>query len=135
MENIDIEAFYKNCDIIAEKYGKSFTYTDTGKDIQTLDSLVTMIHEDYKNNSLEFNPNTVAVSLGIFLGQKMLDTELSSLGFCWEVKGKEPVLQLNENNIMFPLTKVYKHIMNGPEDSVGSFYQAGLIIAKNEMNK
>ena len=77
----------------------------------------------------------IAVSLGIYLGQVMLENKLSEYGYEWLVDGNEPCLAKNNDYKMFPITKVWKRITNGIEDNIKSFYNIGIAIAEGHFPK
>ncbi|MCD7990557.1 MAG: hypothetical protein LUK37_01695 [Clostridia bacterium] len=56
-------------------------------------------------------------------------------GYFW-APGEDgiPVLMKDGKNQMSPITKVYKRLLNGPEDNVKSFYVVALLIADGRLN-
>lgn len=77
----------------------------------------------------------IAVIFGIYLGQTLLDTHLTEKGYSWCLgEDKVPVLEKDDRNQMSPITKAYKRLMNGPEDSVKSFYDVAIFIADGKMD-
>lgn len=71
---------------------------------------------------------------GVYLGQTLLDTYLTLRGYFWAVgEDSIPALKKDGKNQMSPITKVYKRLLNGPEDSVKSFYDVALYIADGKL--
>ena len=73
----------------------------------------------------------LAVMFGIYLGELMRREYAEKYGFCWGTPdGNLPVLMKpGEATQLSPITMVHKRILNGPEDSVKSFYDVGRFVA------
>ena len=74
----------------------------------------------------------LAVHFGIYLGETMLRVSLTDKGYDWHISDGMPILK-KENNELSPITKAHKCILNGPEDSVKSFFDIGLMIAEGKL--
>lgn len=59
---------------------------------------------------------------------------MTDKGYFWTTGEDDiPVLKKDGKNQMSPITKVYKRLLNGPEDSVKSFYDVALFIADGKI--
>lgn len=63
----------------------------------------------------------IAVYFGIYLGETMLNTQLKDKGYEWGIEDGMSVLKNGTNTHISPISKAYKRILNGPEDSVINF--------------
>lgn len=134
MDNFDFQPYCEDTVKLASQFGKNFSYSPA--DIADMDEILETIHNDYENKKIsEQNAEKIAVLFGIYLGQVMLDSSLSEYGYNWAVKNSEPFLEKNSANQMFPITKTWKMIVNGIEDSVKSFYDVGIAIASGKFKK
>lgn len=134
MEKFDSKPYCKGAIKFALQFGKNFSYKS--EDITDMEEILEKIHIDYSNNAITAaSAERIAVSLGIYLGQVMLENKLSECGYEWTVDANEPCLIKDNNNKMFPIAKVWKRIVNGKEDSVKSFYDIGIAIAEGRFPK
>ena len=134
MDTFDSKSYCDGTVKFALQFGKKFSYKS--EDIKDMEDILEILHSDYKNKKLtEQNAERIAVSLGIYLGQVMLNNSLSEYGYTWTINENEPCLAKNDDNEMFPITKVWKRIINGSEDSVKSFYDVGIAIAEGRFPK
>ena len=62
---------------------------------------------------------------GSYLGEVMLKNGLSKRGYHWGMQntGNIPLLMADDEKYVTPIDKIYKRLVNGPEDNVVSFYQ------------
>jgi len=74
----------------------------------------------------------IAVLFGIYLGETLLRFRLEAQGYHWRIDEGLPILEKDAGNQMSPITKAHKRILNGPEDSVKSFCEIALLIAKGK---
>lgn len=129
MEKFDSKPYCGGAIKFARQFGKSFSYKS--EDIADMEEILEKIHNDYSNNAITAaSAERIAVSLGIYLGQVMLENKLFECGYEWTVDSNEPCLIKDNNNKMFPIAKVWKRIINGTEDNVKSFYDIGIAIAE-----
>lgn len=134
MDKFDSKPYCESAIKFVLQFGKEFSYKSN--DIEDMEGILEIIHNDYKSKKItEETAQKIAISLGIYLGQVMLDTSLSKYGYIWVIKDNEPCLVKNDVNQMFPITKVWKRIANGNEDNVKSFYDVGIVIAEGHITK
>lgn len=134
MDNFDFKPYCEDAIKLASQFGKNFSYSP--EDIADMDEILETIHNDYENKKIsEQNAEKIAVVFGIYLGQVMLDNSLAKYGYNWAIETSEPYLAKNSANQMFPITKTWKMIVNGIEDSVKSFYDVGIAIASGKFKK
>ncbi len=130
---IDYEAVAEKVARDAAKMGYDLDYMP--ESIDRLEEFLQAIHRI--KDSPKFSDDilwNVAVEYGIYLGQTLLRNKLSRLNWKWaELSDGLPVLQDTRKNRMSPITKVYKRLINGPEDSVKSYYEVSIAIATGEI--
>lgn len=134
MNEFDSRTYCEDAINLASKFEKNFSYSPS--DIADMDEILKSIHEDYENKKItDKNAELFAIVFGIYLGQVMLDNNLTELGYKWAIDNTEPCLAKNDDNKMYPVTKALKMIINGVEDSVKSFYDVGIAIASGKFKK
>ena len=129
MEKFTPEPYCEETIEYCEQFGKHFDYKP--EDIDDLEEILEIIHDGYENKKIPDEiAERVAVSMGIYLGQVMLLQKLSECGYEWKSDTSEPYLANDDENKMFPITKVWKRITNGFGDNIKIFYQLGISIAE-----
>ena len=134
MAVLDYEEICGRAVHFAETYGKVFDYS--ADSVAALDELLQIYYdcgqEGRYNDEQLWN---VSITLGVYLGECMLRTVIGSNGYAWFFDGKNaPYLRMDGKTAMYPVTKVYKRVTNGPEDNVKSFYDIGIKIADGSFN-
>ncbi len=101
---------------------------------------VDVILEDYNERLSEYETEdgkdtlwNIAVYYGIYTGETLLRCGLREKGYDWRVDDGLPVLA-GGNNMLSPITKAHKMILNGCEDSVSSFFDVALYIAEGKLD-
>ncbi len=126
---------------IAEKAAQSANRAGITLDF-TKDTIknVDVILGDYNGRLSEYETeegkNTlwnIAVYYGIYTGETLLRCGLREKGYDWRVDDGLPVLASGKN-MCSPITKAHKMILNGPEDSVSSFFDVALYIAERKLD-
>lgn len=130
---IDFEAVAEKAARDAVKMGYDLDYTP-----ESVDRLEEFLHAIHRiKDSAKLSDDilwNIAVEYGFYLGQTLLRNKLSQLNWKWaELSDGLPVLQDTRKNHMSPITKVYKRLINGPEDSVKSYYEVSIAIATGEI--
>lgn len=134
MEKFDAKPYCEGAVKFALQFGKKFSYKY--EDIADLEDILEILHGDYQSRKLtDEMAERIAVSLGVYLGQVMLENKLYECGYQWNAEGDELCLAKDNSNKMFPIVKVWKRITNGMEDSVKSFYDVGIVIAERGLPK
>lgn len=134
MERFDSRPYCEGVIKFVQQFGKSFSYKSV--DIADMEEILELLHNDYKNKAItDESAEKIAVFMGIYLGQVMLENKLSECGYEWMVDRNQPCLVRNDANKMFPIAKVWKRITHGMEDSVKSFYDIGIAIAEGRFPK
>ncbi|MEE5993554.1 MAG: hypothetical protein V3G42_09980 [Oscillospiraceae bacterium] len=127
MEEFDAKPYCEVAMEFAQKFQKYFSYQE--KDVDEMEEILGILHQDYQNQELSDETlQKIAVFFGVYLGQIMLDSKLSECGYVWD--GEQICLKKDDKNKMYPVSKVYKRIVNGIEDSVKSFYDVAIAIAE-----
>ena len=100
---------------------------------------VDIILDDFYTNSDEYMETysekgiwNIAVNYGIYVGETLLRTGLTKMGFEWVIKNNMPALKKNNNEI-FPINKVHKAMINGSGDNVKSFFNIAFMIAEDKL--
>lgn len=99
--------------------------------ISKVEEILAVYHQqlsEYDDKDGQTTLWNLAVYFGIYLGETMLRVSLKDKGYQWYIKDGLPILK-NDHNEIFPITKVHKRILNGPEDNVKSFCDVGFMIA------
>ncbi|MDE5564400.1 MAG: hypothetical protein K2I93_04540 [Oscillospiraceae bacterium] len=134
MEKFDANPYCEGAIKFALQFGKKFSYKY--EDIKDMEEILEILHCDYQSKKLtDEMVESISVSLGIYLGQVMLENKLYECGYQWNTEGDGLCLAKNDKNKMFPISKVWKRITNGIEDSVKSFYDIGIVIAERGIPK
>ncbi|MDO5559827.1 MAG: hypothetical protein Q4F95_09550 [Oscillospiraceae bacterium] len=131
MDTYGLKPYCEGAVKFAQQFEKNFSYKP--EDIDDLENILEIVHRDYESKKLnDQGAEEIAVSLGIYLGQVLLDNKLSECGYRWEFEETEPCLKKDDRK-MYPLSKVLKRIKNGSEDSVKSFYKVAIAIAQGQL--
>ena len=134
MEKFDSKPFCEGAVKVAMQFGKTFSYEP--EDINDMEEILELYHNAYENKKITNEiAERIAFSLGVYLGQVMLESKLSEFGYEWRVDENQPCLASDDSNKMYPISKVYKRIINGIEDSVKSFYDVAIVIAERGFPK
>ncbi len=127
MEEFDPKPYCEVAIEFAQNFHKQFSYQE--KDIDDMEEILEILHQDYENQELSDETlQKIAVFFGVYLGQIMLENALAKYGYVWD--GEQICLKKDDKNKMYPVSKVYKRIVNGIEDSVESFYRVAIVIAE-----
>ncbi len=119
----------------AERFGKSFSYKE--QDINDMEEILQSFYEYIQQvHSDEKNIWNVAVMWGIYLGQTIIENSncTSQNEWKWKLEDNLPIIFKNDSYKMNPITKVYKRLLNGPEDNVKSFYDVAIAITNGNFN-
>lgn len=103
--------------------------------MQSLDA-VDYILECYHKNLSQYEGKedalaSVALHYGIYIGETMLRLGLKKKGYEWNFDGELPILRNQQDMELYPVTKAYKRIVNGLEDSITGF----CVVAMAMMNE
>ena len=98
--------------VIAEHVGQTLAYDRAG--VEWVDGYVQRQHEQGDPKIREGLAKTVACYLGECL--------IRGVGGEWAMVGGMWAIRFDERNAAYPLNKVQKHLENGAEDSILSFY-------------
>lgn len=114
----------------ALKSGITLDYSE--KSIGEVESIL----GEYYNHLAEYDGRegadtlwNIAVHYGIYLGETMLRLQLGEKGFAWYLDNGMPVLKNRTSVQISPITKAHKRMLNGPEDSVKSFFDVAILLA------
>ena len=112
-----LEHIRKNAELVIsvakDELGQTLNYDLEG--VTWLDGYIQRQH----NAGLPVDPDQLTNTLGSYLGECVI----RSYGGEWaEIDGVIGI-KLDGNNAIFPFSKVLKHLENGSEDSVKSFYE------------
>ena len=117
---------------VAGNMGTELDYSAAS--IKDLEALLTMVYgridaEGFSQDDLW----TIACLFGSYLGETMLRNGLADAGFDWqEDTDGEPILVRGGSVFslrMVPINKVFKRLVNGPDDEIVSFYENSLAMA------
>ncbi len=104
------------------------------KSVASLERLAGFYHMAFKMGFVQKNDAIMMASgLGAYLGEVLLRNGLKDLGFTWIDKENECLIS-NGEDIMAPITKVYKRITAGPYHDLTDFYEVVLGLAKGELD-
>lgn len=106
----------------ANSFSKSFDYSKYS--ISDLEEILQYYHEDVaKSMPTENQLWSMSCIWGAYLGEVLLSNGLEKIGFEWNITEDStiPVLKRNDE-IIAPIDKVYKRLVNGSEDNVISFF-------------
>ncbi len=92
-------------------------YEDFSVNEKSLKILDVMLDKEGSTYS-EKMQNTLPQIFGSYLGEVIIQ----EYGGKWGKVGNDYVVQTDAGMISFPFNKVYKHIVNGSEDSIYAFY-------------
>ena len=119
----------KECEELCESaikmsrvFGKEFNYS--GESIKRLEDILKYYHECVERKLVnEEQIASIALIFGAYLGETMLRNKLAECGFQWQYEEEVPIVKHKaEDWTARPVSKVYKRLVNGEEDSVVSFY-------------
>lgn len=99
-------------------------------------SKVDFILEEYHKNISNYNNDMIekiAFYFGVYVGETLLKLQLKENGYDWYVNNGVSVFKKNDTEIS-PVSKVYKQILNGRDDSIKSFCDVAFTIASGNFN-
>lgn len=104
--------------------GGRIQLTTSMESIDDLDKVVDYIHNLYLKKLLDDN---VAWNISVYLGTLLGEMIMNEGGFYWTINDDDiPVLENEKNNMLSPITKLYKIITddNSCEGTAKGFYNA-----------
>lgn len=106
----------------AKDFGLYLDFTSKSlKDVERMAQAIHMAHR------LEPLPEDVLLGIanlyGAYLGEVLLRSGLNLLDYRWEEDGEGEIGICSENISMFPVTKVYKRLTQGPDHSLTEFFE------------
>lgn len=104
--------------------------------IEKVDSILGCYYDHLTDYNGEDGADTlwnIAVHFGIYLGETMLRLQLKDKGYEWCIDDKIPVLKKDINNIISPVIKAHKRILNGSQDNIKNFYDVALSIVNGKL--
>ena len=111
----------------AKQFHKNFDYSKN-----SIDDLEQIL-DYYSNDISTSNPTdnqiwSMSLIFGTYLGETMLKNGLAEKGYSWGKTDSSniPLLIRNDGNYITPNDKVYKRLVNGPEDNVVYFYEMAM---------
>jgi len=128
----DVEYAYRKAIEYAKSFYKNLNFTkESIKDVEE-------ILEYYANDLLQQKDTDEPVTenqiwsmslwWGVYIGETLRRNHLKS--YRWvnddSVQGFMPILKKDDDWILYPVSKVYKRLTNGKEDSIISFYDVAL---------
>ncbi len=116
----------------AIEYAKSFDkdFDFSRESIENLEKILEYYHQDIsKEQPTENQIYSMALIFGSYLGESIL-RNASKKDYTWKMTEDEPILYKDSAYQMAPVAKVYKRLVNGPEDNVISFFDIALHIAE-----
>ena len=133
---VDIEKICRDAADTAAELGVTLGYAP--EDVEKLEDIILpKCRAWYQDGTIteEKGVWNFAVLFGIYLGEIMLRNYAQDCGYHWGLRdGNLPVLVKNDGTEMSPISKTEKRILNGPEDSVASFYQVGRLFAEGRLD-
>lgn len=122
-----VSIFAQKSSDLAIEYAKEFNKTlDYSREsIDALEEILEYYARDLRKSRPTDNEIwSMAVLWGSYLGQTMLKNGLEQEGFSWGLMdGTNVPLLVHRESYTTPNDKVYKRLINGPEDSVVYFYE------------
>ncbi len=124
--NNEVEIFAKNYSATAVDYAKRFdkNFDYSKNSIVALEEILDYYSKDISvSKPTENQIWSMSVIFGSYLGEVLLKNGLSQKGYSWGKVGASniPVLMGSNGSYLTPNDKVYKRLVNGPEDNVVSF--------------
>lgn len=108
----------------AKQFNKNFDYSRNS--IEDLEEILDYYSDDISTSKPTENQIwSMSMIFGSYLGEVMLKNGLSEKGYSWGKidSSNIPLLIKNDGSYLTPNDKVYKRLVNGPEDNVVSFYK------------
>lgn len=107
----------------AKKFKKKLDYSSNS--MSDLEEILAYYSDDiYKSRPTENQIWSMALIFGSYLGETMLKNGLAKKGYYWgeDNNTNVPLLRNKKGSFITPNDKVYKRLVNGPEDNVAIFY-------------
>jgi hypothetical protein len=89
-----------------------------GYDLESVKWLDGYINRMRTDPSIQASRSGLVQTLGSYLGEAIIRT----YGGEWQHPAGYPEVRFDEKNAAFPFVKVEKQLLNGPEDSIASFF-------------
>lgn len=119
---MDVQKLTETAVGYALSFEKSFTFIP--EDIRELDDILQYYYEESgKSKPTQDQIWSMSLIWGAYLGETMLRNFGRQLGFEWVMEEDQPVITKTGGGTVAPVSKVFKRLQNGPEDSVLSFYE------------
>ena len=128
-----IELLLKQARHIAEGHDMVLDFSD--ESIQGVSELLDFYHESYLEageNIIKEQPDTFAHIWGVYVGEILRRNYGPS--WAWEKAEYGLVLAKNEKNMINPVGKAHKHIVNGKEDGddIGGFFSVAILFLQDK---
>lgn len=125
--NIEEEALKhrKNAQLVIEtfKTQKDIELRYDSQSLEILEDYITNIKGHFDTSQMQ----QILAMIGCFLGE----TFIENFGGTWDLWEDNWMIRFDENNFVFPISKVFKYYKNGQEDSFTSMFNSWIVINKN----
>lgn len=133
MGDINYSEIAERAVVYAKSNNINLDYSE--KSIEDVDYVLGCYYEHREEYEGEDGANTlwnIAVHFGIYIGETLLRLQLRDKGYEWYIDDGLPILKGTDNATGSPITKAHKRILNGPEDSVKSFFDVMICISNGD---
>lgn len=96
----------------AESMGVNLAYDE--ESLKWVDDFLSRTREEYSEEQRE----RLAAMVGSYLGECII----KNLGGAWDLDEYGWAVYFDEENAVYPFSKTWKHLENGPDDSIYSLY-------------
>lgn len=105
---------------VAESMGAHLSYDE--ESVKWVDDFLSRTREEYSEEQRE----RLAAMAGAFLGECIIE----NFGGAWDLDEYGWAIHFDEETAVYPFSKTWKHLENGPEDSIYSLYSSIPVLFK-----
>ena len=127
----EIEALIKHAIHVGEGRGKVLDFSD--ESIRSVSEILNFYHELYtetSENIIKEQPDTFSHIFGAYVGEVLRQNYAPH--WAWARTEYGLVLAKNEQNMVNPIGKAYKHIVNGSDDDIYSFFTVAIAVVQEK---
>jgi len=127
-----IEGLLKHAIHVGEGRGKVLDFSD--ESIRSVSEILDFYYELYTEtgeNIIKEQPNTFAHIFGAYVGEVLRKNYAPD--WTWVKTEYGLVLAKNETTMVNPIGKAYKHIVNGSDDDIHSFFTVAILVIQEKL--
>ena len=133
-DELNMSKLYGTATRHAAPFGKEPDFSDGSiNDVEEILDYYTEKQRDGQNRLSDYDVWTLSLIWGSYIGETLRRNHLTD--YRWELNSEDVAVLRKKGGLeLSPITKVFKRINNGMEDSIVSFYDISIAINNGKIN-